>query len=160
MDANKRAYRHDYTRTSYMEGNTVRKLNAVPERREEQYEVASPRRQDHRKTKTLSGINMASFFVLAVAIFATVFVCIDYVKVQSDINHMNNKIKAGQQELITLKKNNDAKSELLNKEYDLEHIYYTAVEKFGMVYPNDNKVITYKSSDDDYVRQYEAIPKQ
>ena len=159
METNKGSFRHDYNRTSYLDGNTVRKLNTVPVRREEQYEVPTPRRQENRQTKTLSGINLASFFVLAVAIFATVFVCIDYVRVQSDINSLNKNITTKQEKLITLTRDNDAEAELVKKEYDLDYVYHMAVEKYGMVYPKNSKVITYKSSDDDYVRQYAEIPQ-
>lgn len=159
MDANKKKYNQEYTRTSYVEGNTVRKLNTVPDRREEQYEVAAPRRQDNRQTKTLSGINITSFLVLSIAIIATVFVCIDYIKVQSDINHMQKEIDSQQEKLITLTKDNDALEEMVKVEYNLDYVYHMAVEELGMVYPNDNTVITYKGSDIDYVRQYEEIPE-
>ena len=122
METNKGSFRHDYNRTSYLDGNTVRKLNTVPVRREEQYEVPTPRRQENRQTKTLSGINLASFFVLAVAIFATVFVCIDYVRVQSDINSLNKNITTKQEKLITLTRDNDAEAELVKKEYNLDYV--------------------------------------
>jgi cell division protein FtsB len=63
-----------------------------------------------------------------------------------------------QQKLDTMTKKNDAAKEMIKTDYDLDYVYHEAVEKLGMVYPNKNKVITYKSSDDDYVRQYEDIP--
>lgn len=158
MEANKRNYQRDYTRTSYIEGNTVRKLNVVPDHKEEQYEVPSPRRQDNRHTKSLSSINITSLLILTVAIAATLFLCVDYIKVQSDINHMEKTIASKQEELITLTKNNDAAYETVNTTYDLKHIYQIAVEEYGMVYPGNDAVITYQGSDNDYVRQYEDIP--
>ena len=161
MEANKKYYHRENMGTSYVEGNTVRKLSAVPDiqREDEQYEVRSPRRQEHRQTKQLSGINFTSLLVLAVAIAATVYVCVSYLKLQDDVKKMDNTIIELQQKLEAKTKKNDAAAEVLNKSVNLDYVYHVAVEELGMVYPNKNKVITYKSSDDDYVRQYEDIPE-
>lgn len=161
MEAKKRYYHQENIGTSYVEGNTVRKLNTAPDirREEEQYEVRSPRRQVQRQTKQLSGISFTSLLILTIAIMATVYVCVDYLKLQADVNRMDNEIVTLQQTLDTKTKNNDAVYEMVNKSYDLDYVYHVAVEELGMVYPNKNKVITFKSSDDDYVRQYEDIPQ-
>lgn len=159
MEANKKNYQREYTRTSYIEGNTVRKLNAVPDRREEQYEIPSPRRQESRQPKALPGINITSLLILTAAIVATLFLCVDYIKVQSDINRIEKQIASKQEELITLTKNNDAAYEAVNTTYDLDYIYQVAVEEYGMVYPKDSSVIKYQGNDEDYVKQYEDIPE-
>jgi cell division protein FtsL len=156
----KRSYNQYYnTMTSYTEGNTVRKLNAVPQREEEFYELPSRRRQEHRQTKTLSGINFASLLILTVAIIAALYVCVDYLRMQADVNRMDNKVVALQDELTTKTKDNDAAYAAVNTAYDLNYIYRVAVEELGMVYPKDNNIITYQDSEDDYVRQYEKIPE-
>ena len=160
MEANKRRYQSEMRRTSYIEGNTVRKLNAVPDiRREERpYEVPSHRRQEQNQPKPFSGINFASLLVLTIAIIATVSVCVDYLKLQMDVSGMEKSIVSMEKELTTLTNENDAAYASINKTYDLDYVYKKAVQELGMVYPNKNKVITYKSSDEDYVRQYEDIP--
>ena len=43
--------------------------------------------------------------------------------------------------------------------YDLDYVYSIAVNELGMVYPNNNEVITFEAADDSYVRQYADIPK-
>ena len=161
MDADKKRYQYDYTRTSYVEGNTVRKLSVAPDirREEQQYEIPSPRRQEHRQPKSLSGINFASLLVLTVAIIATVYVCVEYLKLQTNVSQMEKSIISLEQELTIKTNENDAASEMVNTAYDLDYVYQVAVEDLGMVYPNKNTVITYQSSDDDYVRQYEDIPE-
>ncbi|MDF2944371.1 MAG: putative rane protein [Herbinix sp.] len=161
MDANKRRYQYDYKGTSYVEGNTVRKLNATPDirREEQQYEMPSPRRQEHRHPKTLSGINFASLLVLTAAIIATVYVCVEYLMLQTQVSIMDKSIISMERDLTTLTHENDAAEAMVNTTYDLDYVYKVAVEDLGMVYPNKNKVITYKSSTDDYVRQYEDIPE-
>ena len=161
MDANKRRYQYDYKGTSYIEGNTVRKLNAAPDirREEQQYEVPSPRRQEHRHPKTLSGINLASLLVLTVAIIATVYVCVEYLMLQTNVSQMNKNIISLERQLTSLTNENDAAYEMVNTAYDMDYVYKVAVEELGMVYPNKNTVITYKSSNDEYVRQFEDIPE-
>ncbi len=155
----RRNNQYDKTRTSYIEGNTVRKINPVPDYgREEQYELPTPRRQEQRQTKTLSGINLASLLVLSVAIIATLYVCVEFLKLQYDVTQMNKQIDIKKQELVTLTKDNDAAYEVVNKAVDLDEIYQYAVEELGMVYPNKNTVIKYHSSDVDYTLKYKEIP--
>lgn len=161
MEAKKRYYHNESTNANYIDGNTVRKLNTAPDiRREEQpYELPSRRRQEHSHTKSISGVNFGSLLVLVVAIIATVYVCVEYLMLQTDVSQKNTEISSLQLQLETLTKDNDATYEIVNTGYDLDYIYHVAVEELGMVYPNKNTVITYQSSDDDYVRQYEDIPK-
>lgn len=161
MEANQRRNQYTNAGTSYVDGNTVRKLNTVPGRRreEEQYEVPSPRRQTQARPKTLSGINLASLMVLTVAIVATLYMCVEYLQLQSNVGQMDNTIVTMEKKLITMTKTNDAEYESVNAKCDLDHIYKVAVKELGMVYPNNNKVITYQSGKEDYVRQYQDIPK-
>jgi cell division protein FtsB len=160
MEANKRRYQYENTRTSYVDGNTVRKLSVAPDirREEERYVTPSPRRQEHRQTKTLSSINFASLMVLSVAIIATVYVCVDYLMLQNQVSQMNKSIIRLEKELTVLTNENDASFEAIDSAVNLDYIYQVAVEELGMVYPNNNEVITYKSSSSNYVRQYEDIP--
>ena len=59
----------------------------------------------------------------------------------------------------TLSDENDAAYEAIDTAVDLNYIYKVAVEELGMVYPNKNEVITYKSGSESYVRQYADIPE-
>jgi cell division protein FtsL len=159
MEANRGNNRREYDRTSYVDGNTVRKLNTQPDRREEQYEIPSPRRQDNRQTMALPGINIPSLMILTVAIVATLVLCVNYIRVQSDINRIEKEIATTQEKLITLTKSNDAAYEEIKATDNLDYVYRVAVEEYGMIYPGDDNLIKYQGSDDDYVRQYEDIPK-
>lgn len=162
MEAKKREYyQTEYNRTSYIDGNTVRKLSAVPDfqREERQVDLPSRRRQEQNQPKALSGMNFASLLVLIVAISVTVFMCFEYLSLQSDVNRLGKQIEENQQTLTALTKENDATMDKLNAAVDMDKIYKTAVEEYGMVYPNKNTVISFKSSDDSFVRQYEDIPQ-
>jgi hypothetical protein len=160
MEAKKRQYYYENTRTSYIEGNTVRKLNTVPDTRREErpYEQPSPRRQERKQPKALSTMSFASLLVLTIAMIATVYVCVDYLRLQTNVTKMDKTIVSMEKNLTTLTKENDAAYASVNTTYDLADIYKYAVEVLGMVYPNNNEVITYQGSNEDYVRQYEDIP--
>ena len=161
MEANKRHYQYENTGTSFVDGNTVRKLRVAPDirREDEHYITPSPRRQVHRQPKTLSGISFASLIILTVAIIATVYVCVDYLMLQNQVSQRNKSIITLEKELIVLTNENDASYEAIDTAPNLDYIYQVAVEELGMVYPNKNTVITYKSSSSSYVRQYEDIPE-
>ncbi|MBB2182706.1 septum formation initiator family protein [Lachnospiraceae bacterium MD1] len=158
MDTKRRPYQYN-AGTSYVEGNTVRKLNAAPNiHREQPLSVPSPHRQIKRQPVS-SGMTLASLLVLTIAIIATVYVCVDYLKLQYNVNQMEKSIITLEREVTEMTKVNDAAYEDINETYDLEYIYEVAVNDLGMVYPNNNTVITYEPSEDGYVRQFEDIPK-
>lgn len=159
MDASSRRKQFNNSRTSFVEGNTVRKLSVAPDIRREGYEQPSPRRQEQRHPKTLSSMNFTSLLVLTVAIITTLYVSVEYLKMQSSVHTMEKKIIKLEKTLTAMKNENDAKYTQIDEAYDLAYVYNVAVEELGMVYPNKNDVVTYKSSADDYVIQFEDIPK-
>jgi len=60
---------------------------------------------------------------------------------------------------LSSKKNvNDAGYEQIDMVYDLDYVYNIAVNELGMVYPNNNEVITFDKATESYVRQYGDIP--
>jgi len=160
MEAKKRQNHYQNTRTSYIDGNTARKLNAVPDvqREERRYETPAPRRQERREPRAMSGMNLASLLVLTMAIIATVYVCVEYLKLQTEVSRMEKSIVSLEKELTVRTNENDAAYASVDKTYDLDYVYQVAVEELGMVYPNNNTVITYEPGDEEYVRQYEDIP--
>lgn len=163
METKNRRYQYGNsgTSSSYVYGNTVRKLNAEPDiRREEQpYELPSPGRHRQSQPRTLQGISFTSLLVLSAAIIITLYVCVEYLKLQAGVSEMEKSIVSREHTLVTMSNENDAAYEQINITYDLDYVYKVAVEELGMVYPNKNTVITYQAGTDDYVRQYEDIPE-
>ncbi len=161
MEADKsKRQSYDHRRTSYIEGNTVRKLSTAPDIRREEVrrERYVPKKKENVNPKAFSGINFASFVVLAIAAIATVYVCVEYLMLQSDVTQMDKRIVKLESNLTSLTKENDAEDDYISATYDLDYVYKIAVEELGMVYPNHNKVITYKSEDRGYARQYTDVP--
>ena len=61
-------------------------------------------------------------------------------------------------EVASLADENTATQERINSSIDLGEVYDTATGELGMVYTKEDQIIHYKSSNSDYVKQYEDIP--
>lgn len=172
METNRSRYQNQ-TNNNYIDGNTARKqayvgqlamqdYSAVPERRREapapRRPVATPERQIRRQPRHMSGISMASLFILTIAIAATLYFCIEFLMLQHEVSNMEKNIVSMEQNLNSMRNENNAAYEQINMVYDLDYVYSIAVEELGMVYPNNNEVITFEGTDESYVRQYADIP--
>ncbi|MDD5934374.1 MAG: septum formation initiator family protein [Clostridiales bacterium] len=169
MDAENR---RKYNQTSYISGNTARKLNAVPqrdygayqrpqpqvvtppERRTKQQPEARPARQPH----VGRGIDFFSMVLLCGAMAITLYVCFNYLQAQSNAIQLDKQITVLENQVNDLTDKNDAMEMSINKPVDLDEVYRIAVGELGMVHPNNNAVITYDANDSGYVRQYDDIP--
>lgn len=148
-----------YHMAEYETGSAARKLQP----QWEQDEVRRPRRVEQPevqpKVKVGQGIDLISALLLMCAIVATLFVCVNYLKVQSDVVQLNKSISSLEKEITSLEKENDALAAVLeNEKYDPETIYQMAVGVLGMVHPNNNEIITYNNESEGYYRQYQDIP--
>lgn len=160
MDAKKRRQSFN-NRTSYISGNAALKYNNMPDIRkeQEQYEVVSPKPRQQRRTRELQSLSLGSLFMLTIAIVATLYICVEYLQLQYNANHMEKTIISMEKTLSDMKNINKATYDQINLVYDLDYVYRVAVEEYGMVYPNNNAVITYNSNSAGYVRQYRDIPE-
>ena len=89
----------------------------------------------------------------------TLYLCYNYLQVQGNIVQLKRDVAVLDQELTTLLNENDALEEGLNGQIDWDVVYQTAVKEFGMVYPNNNEVVTYESTRNGHVIQYKDIPE-
>ena len=164
--------RQTYKQTSYISGNTARRLSAVeepdydvtriPQRVSPQAPVERPRKRPEQKPSRRPavgrGIDFLSMIFLTAAMGVTLFVCFHYLKVQSDSVLLDKQIVALEAKTNKLKDKNDIMEITLNQPMDLNEVYNIAVGELGMVHPNKNERIEYESEDVGYVRQYEDIP--
>lgn len=146
--------------TGFENGSAARQL--APRREPE--EIKLPRRVEQPeiqpKVSALQGIDLISALFLMSAIIATLLVCVNYLKVQSDVVQLNRTITSLEKQIVSLDKENDALAAVLeNEKYDLETVYRMAVGVLGMVYPNNNEVIYYDNEATGYFRQYQDIPE-
>lgn len=166
----KREYRSPGT---FVDGNTVRKLDVAVETEEElrrrrlleeerEYELEIERKKKMRRIRMqrerFQKMDLFSVLFLTVAIAVTAYTCVGYLKVQSQVTSMSKKTASMEKEILELKEENKTIAENITSDIDLDYIYKVATKKLGMVHPSEDQVVTYKSTKSDAVKQYGDIP--
>ena len=153
-------------------GYAVRKESPVreeePERKESPATNPAVRRKNSRRTyertqyenektakqSAIPAINVVAMLTIAVAVIAAAYTCLGYLKVQADIVSVGKKITALENATAELASANNYTELEIEKSIDYDTILTVATEELGMVYPYDNQMITYETSNKGYVRQY------
>ena len=158
---------------SYVYGNTAHKIEHVhtparprPERKtyeekrrtEPVYNPAVNHRIRRNQEKALY-MDLPYVIMLTVAAICALYICANYIQIQSSITARIHNIQILESEIETLKSENDALETMINTSIDLDHVYQVATEELGMVYANKEQVILYDKTESEYVRQYEDIPE-
>ena len=169
-------------RGMYVEGNTVRRLAEVPDRtrqpqrqhpgrqqtnrnRRVQAEPVPVQRQKHelsrsaqRNRQKATAMNWGFVTFLVVVCTAILFCSVKYLQYKSEITAKMNTVASLEEELAALKEDNDAYYSQVTSNIDLNQIKQTALGRLGMKYPPDDQTVTYSTSGNSYVRQYQDIP--
>ena len=145
-------------KTDYVAGTAARQLQ-MPERplvtREKRHTVTVGRSQEKALPMDLPYVLM-----LTLAAICTLYLCVNYLQLQSTVAARLNHIEALEKSIETLKADNDARETRINTSVDLDYVYKVATEELGMVYANKNQVRLYNRTESEYVRQYEDIPER
>ena len=147
---------NQYQMNTYVDGNTVRKLQTAP-RRENQVRSAVSSATRKNREKALQ-MNMNYVLFLTVAAVVTVFVCINYLKLQAENTAYQKTVTAKGVRLSEMKLENDSEYNRIISSVDLEHVKDVAMNELGMVYASEKQIRTYNSIQSDYVKQYQDIP--
>ena len=145
-------------------GSAVRKLQAVPEvrtyepkrRDEEREQERRLRRREIRRNNRVNLIYTTVLVSCAAAVFA---ICYQYLNVKSAIKTNSQTVVELQNQLNSLKAENNSHESEINAGIDYDAIYDTAVNELGMVYPSRSQVVGYDSKESEYVKQYKDISK-
>ena len=144
----------------YVDGNTVRKAEALP--KDDRQERLRREREAQRATKRNQAreLRMSRRYVafLAVAVSITCLVCAAYVHLQADITTRMSNISALEKEIADLKTDNDTTLKRVNTSINLNEIKEKAIAELGMVYAAPDQIAYYSIEDSDYMTQYEEIP--
>ena len=142
----------------YVNGTAARQLELPErplERREQRHTVTTRRNQE----RTLP-MDLPFVIMLTIAAILTLYLCVNYLQLQSTVAARLNNIEALEKSIETLKAENDALETRINTSVDLDYVYKVATEELGMVYANKNQVRLYNRTESEYVRQYEDIPER
>ncbi len=126
-----------------------------PERRTERHVKTQPVRKIRRK----SSLDITAYLLLTVAMAVTLMVCVSFLQTKSSISDLSKQRKLLMADYTSLKDANDALENELNAPIDYDYLYAVAVGKLGMVYPNQEQIVSYKYEDTAYVVQYDKIPE-
>lgn len=154
-------------RKYYVDGNTVRRMEAAPDyRRDRRERVEREREEELRRKKRIARRNQekalrmsrsyVAFLTLAVVIFG-VFAGI-FIKIQSDVTARMKTIANLESQIADLKADNDEAFKRISTSVDLENVKNTAINELGMSYAKESQIVYYSVGDDDYMNQYGEIP--
>lgn len=139
---------------AYVHGNVVRK-ETMPV--QERTQTRSRRRARSERHKVLH-MNRGYVVFLAVAAMVALFVCVQYLQLQSNITKRSQYITTLQREIATAREENTTKDNEIMNSMNLEEIREKAMNEFGMVYASPEQVIEYRSPEEASVKQYSGIP--
>ena len=138
-----------------IEGNTVRRVQTVPQIREK--EIRRTQIEAVRE-RTLS-MNLRYVLFLTVAAVAVVTICVYFLKLQATSTQLQKKTVSLQTKLKDLKMENDIVYNEILSGVDLEYVRNKAVKELGMSYPAQSQIVYYHAASSDYVKQFEEIPE-
>ena len=173
-------------RGMYVEGNTVRRIAEVPDRRRQPgRQQPGRRKQTDRNRRSVqaapapaavpkqkrqlseaaqknrqkaTAMNWGFVVFLAVVCTAILFCSVNYLRYKSEITARMRSVANLEEELAQLKEDNDAYYSQVTSNVDLNQIKKTAIGRLGMRYPSDDQIVSYSTSGNSYVRQYQDVP--
>lgn len=141
----------------YIDGNTVRReMVDLPVQQpfsERKRQINRRMAADHR------AYGMSPVFALGivVAVVIILFVCVDYIQLQTNIRVRLNNINRMEDELAELISENKVLENQVSSYIDLDYVYDIATTELGMRYPSNGQVVYYEGTESEYVRQYGSI---
>lgn len=145
-----------YRNSVYVQGNTARRLQAVPDVQTTPVRKVSNRTRKNREKA--SYMNIGSVLFMAVAMVAAGFILTWYLTLQSDITNSIKHISALESELNYLKLANDENYSRITSNVNLEEVKRVAIQELGMRYAEEGQIVTFNGEGSDYVRQTGDIP--
>ncbi|MDO4343428.1 MAG: hypothetical protein Q4C50_01370 [Eubacteriales bacterium] len=146
--------------TTYIDGNVVRHIQTAPNRSPQQKNRTRASVNTRRNRERALNMTMPYVVFLTAATIATVFLCVNYLKLQAAGTTYRKEIATLESQLSTARLANDNAYEDAVSSVNMENVKEIAVKQLGMVYADEGQVITYNSQDGDYIRQYGEIPTE
>lgn len=151
----------------YVNGNTVRKMEAQPVRqpRPDRKKIQEEQRRKHRRNAARRNRERAlhmsrgyvAFLTVCVAIVA--FSAVSLIQIQSQVTQRMENIASLQSQITDLKADNDARYKEIVTSVDLGYIKDVAINELGMKYASEEQVIYYSVENNNFMDQYSDIPE-
>lgn len=154
-------------RNYYVNGNTVRELGAVPERKprldpkEREEQLRHRRRQNAAKRNRQRALYMSRGYVffLTLCVSAIAAFAVVYVRLQADVSQNMRTIASLESQIEDLKADNDANYKRITTSVDLNEIKDIAMNQLGMTYATEEQIVYYSVENSNYMDQYGDIPE-
>ena len=150
------------SRGMYIYGNTVRQAEVMPQRQEEPRKEHKKKKLDRQILKNrrkAMRMNPAYVMFLSIAAVAALVVCVWYLQVSAELTSRTEHITELQQELADAKEENTTRYNVVMDSVNLEEVRDRAMIDLCMGYATSYQIIEYQNPVNDYVKQYESIPK-
>ena len=142
--------------SEYIQGNAVRRLDVTKEiDRKPKKKLSNTARKNREKAEHMSP---GYVMFLSLALIATGFILVSYIRLQSDITNRIDHISALERELNDLRLANDEEYNRITSSIDLEEVRRIAVQELGMRYAEEGQIVSFTSENNDYVKQLSLIP--
>ena len=154
--------RRDTYGSAYVQGTAAPKLEpqSMPEKhRPAKGQSVRTSNRIRRNQERAMYMDLPYVVLLTIASICTLYLCIQYLHVQSSITARMHNIEVMEAKLEKMRAENDALETSINTSIDLNKIYEIATKELGMVYARKNQVLLYDKTESEYVRQYEDIPE-
>lgn len=138
-----------------MDGNTVRRVEEVPQRKKKQVSTATQKNRA-RNMQMSKGYVM----FLAVMCVAVLFACVHFLKLKSELTEQKSQLTSEELKYSQLKAENDAYYSETISSVDLDAIRKKAIEELGMKFPTEDQIKYYTPGGSSYVRQYQDVPEK
>ncbi len=153
---------HSYYGDAYVDGSAAPELEPEisprPGRQERSERRAREEIRVRRNQERALQMNLPYLIIMMVAAVCALYICVNYIQVQSNMTTRMDTIKVLEEQVETLRSKNDALETRINTYVDLDYVYKVATEELGMVYANKDQVLMYDKTESEYVRQNEDIP--
>lgn len=146
-----------YRESVYVQGNTARKLQALPayEPRRPQKKISNRTRKNRERALHM---NVGTVLSMAVAMVAAGLILTVYLTLQSDITNSMKRIASLESTLNEMKMENDENYSRITSSVDLEEVKRIAMQELGMRYAEEGQIIRFNGEGSDYIRQIGNIP--
>ena len=144
-----------YNYNTYIDGNTVRKLDVAPQELPKHKEKHNKGTQKNPNKERR--MNLGNVLFLATAVATVAVILVGYIQLRADLTLTTRKIASLESELNGLKLMNDEEYNRALSSVDLEEIRRVAIGELGMRYAKQGQVINVSGEGSDYVRQLAPI---
>lgn len=155
---------------TYVDGNTVRKIDPMEHYRQKEYQkqleqerkrqLAEKRRKEARAAKRRAAARRNAVksitLVASMCILSGLIVTVLNDSIKN--NELSTQISALESEYNTISNQNDAKEYDINTSVDINDVIKTATEEYGMVKSSTSQVMTYNGEEKEYIQQLAKIP--